>query len=81
MKTKIRKYLKTIQTKYGTVTSFLVSEKTKTYYHPNGVLKKVKANEFRDRWYFRLAQIKQDYEINVDFDMANKRCYDDFYKS
>ena len=69
---KIRKYLKTIQTKYGTVTSFLVSEKTKIYYHSNGVLKKIKPNEFRDKWYFRLAKIKQDYEINVDFDMANK---------
>ena len=34
----IIKYLKEIQVQYGTVTSFFVSDKTRKYYHPTGVL-------------------------------------------
>ena len=70
--TQIIRYLKEIQDKYNTFTSFFVSEQTKTYYHADGILKKVKAEEERDRWYFRVKSMKSDYEINVDPDMANK---------
>ena len=70
--TQITRYLKEIQDKYNTFTSFFVSEQTKTYYHADGILKKVNAEEERDRWYFRVRSMKSDYEINVDPDMANK---------
>ena len=69
---KITKYLKEIKTNYKTVTSFFVSEKTKTYYHADGILKKVSPEEQRDIWYFRVRGMKNDYEINVDPDLANK---------
>ena len=68
----ITKYLKEIQTKYKTVTSFFVSEKTRTYYQANGILKKVSPDDERDKWYFRVREMKDDYEINVDPDLSNK---------
>ena len=70
--TQITRYLKEIQHKYNTFTSFFVSEHTKTYYHADGILKTVKPDKARDDWYFRVKTMKADYEINVDPDMANK---------
>ncbi len=52
--------------------SYFVSEKTKTYYHADGILKKVSPTEPRDKWYFRVRDLQDDYEINVDPDLANK---------
>ena len=68
----ITKYLKEIQTKYRTVTSFFVSEKTRNYYQANGILKKVTPGQERDIWYFRVRDLKSDYEINIDPDLANR---------
>jgi len=68
---KITRYLKEIQDKYNTFTSFFVSDQSQIYYHTNGILKKIKQNEERDRWYFRVKSMASDYEINVDPDMAN----------
>ena len=66
------RYLKEIQQKYGVVTSFLVSDQTRRYYHAGGTLKIVKENEPRDVWYFRVRNMAKDYETNVDPDMANR---------
>jgi hypothetical protein len=68
----ITKYLKEIQEKYGAVTSFFVSEKSRTYYHADNILKKVSPDEPRDNWYFRVRDMVRDYEINIDPDLANK---------
>lgn len=68
----LTRYLKEIMAKYEMFTAFLVSEKSRKYYHPNGIIKKVDQSEERDEWYFRVRQMKQPYEINVDIDMANK---------
>jgi diguanylate cyclase (GGDEF)-like protein len=65
------RYLKEIQEKYHTFTSFFVSEASRTYYQADGILKKVKEDEPRDRWYFRVREMKKPYEINVDPDMAH----------
>jgi diguanylate cyclase (GGDEF)-like protein len=67
----IIRYLKEIQETYGTITSFFVSEHTRNYYHPNGLVKQIQPEEARDSWYFRLRDLTDDYEINVDIDMAN----------
>jgi hypothetical protein len=69
---KLTKYLNEIQIKYNTFTSFFVSEKSRIYYHADGILKKVSPDEERDVWYFRVKEMKDDYEINVDPDLANK---------
>ena len=67
------RYLNEVKKKYGTVTSFLISEKTRKYYYAEGTLKSVRADEPRDTWYFRVrAMTDSDYETNVDIDMANR---------
>lgn len=68
----VTRYLTEIMGKYGVFTAFYVSERTRVYYHAKGVLKKVDAEEPRDAWYFRVRSMKEDYEINVDPDMANR---------
>jgi len=69
---KMRKYLQDIRERYRAVTSFFVSEKTRLYYHADGILKKVQPHEPRDAWYFRVREMTPEYEINVDPDMANR---------
>jgi diguanylate cyclase (GGDEF)-like protein len=68
----IARYLAEIKQKYGTVTSFLVSERTRRYYHGGGVLKSVKENEPLDKWFFRVRGMTRAYETNVDPDLANR---------
>ena len=70
---KITRYLNAIQKKYNTITSFFVSEKTRNYYHADGILKKVDPKNESDKWYFRVQSLKSGYEINVDTDMANNK--------
>lgn len=69
---KITRYLKEIKTKYNTVSSFFVSDKTKTYYYSGGILKKISPDDERDIWYYRVREMGDEYEINVDPDMANR---------
>jgi diguanylate cyclase (GGDEF)-like protein len=66
----ILRYLAEIQNKYDTTTAFFVSEKTRRYYHPHGVLRRVERGEPLDAWYFRVREMDEPYEINIDFDTA-----------
>ena len=66
------RYLNEVMTHYGAYTAFFVSNTSLTYYHAKGVLKQVKATEPRDARYFRVRDMKDPYEINVDPDLANK---------
>jgi diguanylate cyclase (GGDEF)-like protein len=66
------RYLNEVMTHYGAYTAFFVSNTSLTYYHAKGVLKQVKTTEPRDAWYFRVRDMKDPYEINVDPDLANK---------
>jgi diguanylate cyclase (GGDEF)-like protein len=68
----ITKYLKEIRDRYGAFSSFFVSDRSGKYYYGGGVLKKVQENEPRDMWYFRVRNMKEPYEINVDPDLANR---------
>ncbi|WP_317204771.1 sensor domain-containing diguanylate cyclase [Janthinobacterium sp.] len=69
----IVRYLSEVKKKYGTVSSFLISERSRAYYYAGGTLKSVRAGEPRDAWFFRLRALAgADYETNVDFDMANR---------
>lgn len=65
------KYLKEIQKKYGTIISFLVSEKSRVYYHENGILKKVSEKDPLDTWYFRVRKQTAPYELNLDTSEAH----------
>lgn len=65
-------YLNEIKRRYNAFTAFYVSDRTKIYYHADGVLKSVREDEPRDEWYFRVQKMRADYEINVDPDLANQ---------
>ena len=67
----IERFLSEIKTRYNTLTSFYVSDITRNYYFPEGILKKVSPDEPRDIWYYRVREMDQEFEINVDPDMAN----------
>jgi diguanylate cyclase (GGDEF)-like protein len=69
----IIRYLAEIQNRYHAISSFFVSEKTRNYYHPTGILKKIDENDPQDSWYFRVQKLQNDYEINVDTDTADSQ--------
>lgn len=69
---RITRYLHGIRQRYGAVTSFFVSARTRIYYQADGVLKKISPEEPRDAWYFRVSGMSAPYELNVDPDAANK---------
>lgn len=70
--TQISRYLKQVKEKYNTITSFLVSEKTRNYYYADGLLKTVSEKEPRDTWFYRVRGMEPEYETNVDMDLANR---------
>jgi len=67
----VLRYLQEIQSKYGTTTAFFVSDRTRYYYHPDGVLARVEEDDPKDEWYFRVRAMNDPYEINVDSDTAD----------
>lgn len=69
----IIRYLKSIQERYQTETAFFVSESSRNYYHPSGIIKQINADNPLDSWYFHVAGIANDFEINLDVDTANPR--------
>nr|WP_315483381.1 sensor domain-containing diguanylate cyclase [uncultured Undibacterium sp.] len=68
----ISRYLKEIKLKNNAISSFFVSDVTRNYYYPDGLLKSVSETEVRDQWFFRVKNLKAAYETNVDIDMANQ---------
>jgi diguanylate cyclase (GGDEF)-like protein len=68
----VSKYLDEIKVKYDTVSTFFVSDQTRTYYYSGGVLKRMSPDDWRDVWFFRVRQMTDPYEINVDPDFANQ---------
>ncbi len=69
--TQMQRYLQEIRREFDTVSSFFISEKSRNYYYSDGILKQVSEDEPRDLWYYRVRQMEQPFEINVDPDMAN----------
>jgi diguanylate cyclase (GGDEF)-like protein len=68
----LTRYLKSIKKEHSTITSFLISEKTRRYYYADGVLKTISQNDPRDKWFFRVRALKERFETNVDPDLANQ---------
>lgn len=66
------RYLEKIRQDYGAFTVFFISESSRNYYHPTGILQRVDQADPSDAWYFRVRDITQDFEINVDADAANE---------
>jgi diguanylate cyclase (GGDEF)-like protein len=67
----VSRYLRETKTKYQVFTSFFVSEATRNYYYADGILKHISPTVPVDKWYFRVQQMPQSYEINIDYDAAN----------
>ncbi len=65
------RYLKEVKERHGAFSSFFISEKTANYYTGDGVLKRISSFEPRDAWYSRVRGMSEDYEINIDPDLAN----------
>jgi len=63
----IVRYLTEIQQKYNVFTTFLVSDKTRRYYHPKGLIDTVNKENAADAWYFRFKEQRELYEINLDY--------------
>jgi diguanylate cyclase (GGDEF)-like protein len=63
----ITNYLSMVKEKYGMFTTFLVSEFTKNYYHPNGIIDIVSPEKPENRWYFEAKELVAESEINLDF--------------
>jgi len=66
------RFLAETKLRHGAFSSFFVSEKSGNYYTGDGILKKISPTEERDAWYYRVRDMKEDYEINVDPDLANR---------
>lgn len=69
---KVIKYLTEVRSRNNTITAFFVSDATRNYYHPTGIVERVTRDDASDDWYFRVRNMEQDYEINVDYDQANE---------
>jgi diguanylate cyclase (GGDEF)-like protein len=65
------RFLKEVKERHGAFSSFFVSDKSGMYYTAEGALKRVSSFEPRDAWYYRVRGMSEDYEINVDPDLAN----------
>ncbi|MBE0495840.1 MAG: GGDEF domain-containing protein [Campylobacterales bacterium] len=64
---KIYTYLNTFKEKYGMFTTFLVSDFTRNYYHPTGIIDVVSPSNPANAWYFDFKKLPEEYEINLDF--------------
>jgi len=64
---KVIKYLNTIKNKYQMLNTFLVSDKTKSYYTQNGFIEEIKQGNPANKWYFNFKASQTSHEINLDF--------------
>ena len=69
--TPIIRYLTEIQQRHATTTAFFVSERSRRYYHPSGIIKTVSDQDPGDAWFFRVRAMSNAYEVNVDRDTAD----------
>ncbi|MBN2874715.1 MAG: diguanylate cyclase, partial [Spirochaetales bacterium] len=67
----VLRYLAEIQNRYDVFTTFFVSDRTSRYYQAGGILKVVSSDEPRDVWYYRVRSMEDQYELNLDPDMAH----------
>lgn len=68
---KIIRYLTEVRSRNDSITAFFVSEETRNYYHPSGIVERVTPRDVTDAWYFRFREMDAEYEVNADLDQAN----------
>ncbi|GAB4177409.1 MAG: sensor domain-containing diguanylate cyclase [Thalassobaculales bacterium] len=62
----ITRYLDEIRRQYSTFTSFLISARTRNYYHFSGLSRQVRSEDPADGWFFRVRDMAAPYEVNID---------------
>lgn len=67
---KLQDYLLGIKEKYQYDSVFFISQKTKYYYHYEGILKTISKEDFHDNWYYTFISSNQSYALDVDNDEA-----------
>lgn len=67
----LKDYLVGIEVKYDYSSVFLVSEKTKNYYHYTGIQKVISEEDPHDQWYTKFKENGKSYELDVDTDEAD----------
>lgn len=68
----ILKYLREIHGRYGFFSSFFVSERTRNYYHYEGILKQIHPDDDHDVWYYDFKAQNVEYDLDVDTNQAAK---------
>ncbi len=66
----VKRYLEEISKKYDVFTTFLISDKSRKYYHFSGVIQEIDEKNPDDAWFFRTKAMKEPYEINIDINKA-----------
>ena len=66
----ILRYLSEIHRKYGFSSVFFVSSRTGSYYHQDGILKKVSRQDDHDVWFYRFLESGLEYDLDVDTNEA-----------
>jgi diguanylate cyclase (GGDEF)-like protein len=69
----VTRYLLEIRQKYDVFTSFLISDRTKNYYHFSGLSRMVREDDPEDVWFFRVRDMTKPYEVNIDFNQEQGR--------
>ncbi|MCR5176064.1 MAG: sensor domain-containing diguanylate cyclase [Anaerovibrio sp.] len=68
----LRKYLTNMKRRLGCNSGFLVSEYSKNYWQPSGLVKRIDiVNDPHDSWYSDVLKRDVDYLLHVDSDEAN----------
>ena len=64
----ITRYLEEIHQRYGVFSAFLVSDRTRNYYHFSGLARTVDEGDPADGWFPAARAMTQPYAVNVDAD-------------
>lgn len=67
---KLVQFLSAYRNLYNFDSVFLVSQKTRHYYHYNGVIRDVDPDNPDDQWFFAFNKESEPYRLNVDIDHA-----------
>ena len=65
---KLQHYLLGLKDKYNYNSVFVVSDKSKNYYHYEGVQKSISEENQHDAWYYSFAKSSKLYDLDVDND-------------
>lgn len=68
----LKEYLLAYKNKYKYDSVFLVSDKSKIYYHYNGIDRVITPGKPEDLWYTEFIAKNTDYDLFVDIDAANQ---------